>query len=58
MSHVPPAQRTANTAKLIIGAGVLTSATAILHGSIVATIVAGLLVFCGGGLFVAARQAA
>ena len=58
MSDESPAQRTATTAKVILGAGLLASAPAFMHGSIMATVLAGLLMLGGGGLLVAARQAA
>ena len=58
MTDVSPAARTATTAKVIFGTGLLATAAAPVHGSIMATLVACVLMMGGGGLLVAARRAA
>ncbi len=57
MTESTPAQRTATTAKFILGAGLLAWGAAIMHGSVMATVLAGLLMLFGGGLLIAARRA-
>jgi hypothetical protein len=57
-SLLTPSERTASTAKLVLLAGLVAAAEALLRDSIVRTFMAaGLLVF-GAGLLAAARQAA
>ena len=56
-SSVSATQRTATTAKLLLLAGIIFAAEALLRGSVVRVFMAsGLLVF-GAGLFLAARHA-
>ncbi len=56
MPELSPAQRTATTAKIILGAGIVAWAPAFMHGSVMATVLAGLLMVFGGGLLIAARR--
>ncbi|NLD54656.1 MAG: hypothetical protein GX652_08370 [Burkholderiaceae bacterium] len=56
MPEITPAQRTATTAKVILGAGVLAWGSAMLRGSVVATVIAGVLLVFGGALLIAARR--
>ena len=57
MPEISPAQRTATTAKIILGAGIVAWGPAFMHGSVMATALAGLLMIAGGGLLIAARRA-
>jgi len=57
MSELSPAQRTATTAKVILGTGIVAWPPAFMHGSVTASLLAALLMACGGGLLVAARRA-
>jgi hypothetical protein len=57
MYSMTPSQRTATTAKIVLMAGVLFAAEALLRGSIVRTFIASGLLMFGGGLWMAARQA-
>jgi hypothetical protein len=57
-SLMTPSQRTATTAKLLLMAGLVVAIEAILRDSIVRTFMAAGLVVFGGGLLLAARQAA
>jgi hypothetical protein len=57
MSEISPAQRTATTAKVILGVGIVAWGPAFMHGSVMATALAGLLMIGGGGLLIAARRA-
>ncbi|MEO6269098.1 MAG: hypothetical protein ABIP08_02210 [Lautropia sp.] len=57
MPELSPAQRTASTAKVILVVGLVAWAPAFTHGSVMATVLAGLLMIVGGGLLIAARQA-
>ena len=58
MSELSPAQRTATTAKVILGTGIVAWPPAFMHGSVTASLIAALLMAFGGGLLVAARRAA
>jgi hypothetical protein len=57
MYSMTPSQRTATTAKIVLIAGILFAAEALLRGSIVRTFIASGLFMFGGGLLIAARQA-
>ena len=57
MPELSPAQRTATTAKVILGTGIFAWAPAFMQGSVMATSLAGLLMVLGGGLLIAARRA-
>lgn len=57
MYSTTPSQRTATTAKIVLVAGLLFAAEALLRGSIVRTFIASGLLMFGGGLLLAARQA-
>jgi hypothetical protein len=57
MYSMTPSQRTATTAKIVLLAGLLFAAEALLRGSIVRTFIASGLLMFGGGLLLAARQA-
>jgi hypothetical protein len=57
MSDLSPAQRTATTAKIILGTGIVAWPPAFMHGSVTASLLAALLMAFGGGLLVAARRA-
>jgi hypothetical protein len=57
MYSMTPSQRTATTAKIVLVAGLLFAAEALLRGSIVRTFIASGLLMFGGGLLLAARQA-
>jgi Ca2+/H+ antiporter len=56
MPEISPAQRTATTAKVILGAGIIAWGSALLQGSVVATVLAGVLLVFGGALLIAARR--
>ena len=56
MSASTPAQRTLTTARCLLAAGALVSASAIVRSSIAGTLLAWLLML-GGGMLVAARRA-
>ena len=58
MPDISPAQRTATTAKVILGAGIVAWGSAFLRGSVVATVLAGALLVFGGALLIAARREA
>lgn len=57
MSASTPAQRTLTTARCLLAAGALVSASAIVRFSIAGTLLAWLLMLLGGGMLVAARRA-
>jgi hypothetical protein len=56
--HPDPAQRTASTARALVLAGLACAAEAVWRGSAARTLVAAILVACGGGLLLAAKRAA
>lgn len=57
MPDLTPAQRTSHTARVLLAAGLLLSAPAILKVSITATVLAWLLLITGTALWFAARRA-
>ena len=58
MSELSPAQRTATTAKVILGTGIVAWPPAFMHGSVTASLLAALLMAFGGALLLAARRVA
>lgn len=57
MSELSPAQRTAGTARILVFAGLLFAAEAIVRGSVARTLMAGALLVFGGGLLFLAKRA-
>ena len=58
MSELSPAQRTATTAKVILGTGIVAWPPAFMHGSVKASLIEELLIAFGGCILFAARRAA
>lgn len=57
MADISPAQRTTITARYLLAAGAVVSASAIIKGSIAGSLLAWLMLLLGGGMFMAARRA-
>lgn len=57
MSDLSPAQRTAGTARFLMAAGSLFALEAVWRDSVARTLVAALLLACGGGLLLLAKRA-
>ena len=57
MSDLSPAQRTASTARFLMAAGSLFALEAVWRDSVARTLVAALLLACGGGLLLLAKRA-
>jgi hypothetical protein len=57
MNSVSAPQRTATTAKILLGVGAFVGMEALMRGSVGRTLMAACLLVFGGGLLMAARQA-
>lgn len=57
MNDSSPAQRTAGTARILMTAGVLVAAEAVLRGSAIRTLIAAVVLAIAGGLLFAAKRA-